>query len=284
MTERSIHNASRAPADIATPGSPLAGRRILVTRPHDQASRLSAALAEEGAIPVEVPAIRIEPPESWADIDAAIARGGFDWVVFTSANGVAAFVDRLATAGRDASWFAGSRVAAIGPETARTLERAGIKANLVPDEYVAEALVACLADERDLAGAEILLPRADIAREALQAGLRAAGAIVTSVVAYRTAPAVAPPELVPQLHAGSIDVVTFTSASTVRGVLQMLSGDPTALGRPTIACIGPITAAAAENLGLRVDIIAENYTIPGLVAALVDYFSRARAAERRQPS
>ncbi len=260
---------------------PLAGRRVLVTRPHGQASRLSTALAEQGAIPIEVPAIRIEPPESWADLDAAIARGGYDWVVFTSVNGVAAFFERLGVAHRDASWFAGSKVAAIGPETARTLARAGVSASLVPDEYVAEALVACIADERDLTGARILLPRADIAREALQEGLRVAGAIVHSVVAYRTAPEIASPELVAKLRAGQIDVVTFTSASTVRAVVQMLGGDPTPLTQPAIACIGPITAATAAGLGLRVNVVAERYTIPGLVDALIGYFGVSAPAERR---
>jgi uroporphyrinogen-III synthase len=255
---------------------------VLVTRPHGQASRLSAALAEQGATPVEVPAIRIEPPESWEAVDAAIARGGFAWVVFTSANGVTAFFERLAAAGMDARWFDGSNVAAIGPETARTLERAGVKASLVPDEYVAEALVACLADERDLSCAHILLPRADIAREALQDGLRAAGAIVHSVVAYRTAPETASPALVAQLRAGQIDVVTFTSASTVRGIVQILGGDLMLLATPTIACIGPITAAAAAALGLRVDVVAEQYTIPGLVAALIDHFGATAPAQRRQ--
>ncbi len=265
----------------ATTG-PLAGRTVLVTRPHGQASRLSAALAEQGAIPIEVPAIRIEPPESWAELDAAIARGGFDWVVFTSANGVASFFDRLTLAGGGTEWFSGTKVAAIGPETARTLERAGVHADLVPDEYVAEALVACIADERDLTGAQILLPRADIARDALQHGLRAAGATVQSVVAYRTATEVASPELLAQLEARNIDVVTFTSSSTVRALVQMLGGDTTLLAAPAVACIGPVTAATAQALGLRVDVVAEQYTIPGLIDALIRHLGTTAPSERRQ--
>ncbi len=262
-------------------GGPLVGRTVLVTRPQGQASRLSTALAEQGAIPIEVPAIRIEPPESWADLDAAIARGSFDWVVFTSANGVAAFLDRLALAGRGPEWFAGTRVAAIGPETARTLARAGIAADLVPEEYVAEALVACLADERDLTGARILLPRADIARDALQRGLREAGATVHSVVAYRTATETASPELLAQLQARQINVVTFTSSSTVRSLVQMLGGDTDLLTGAVIACIGPVTAATARGLGLRVDVVAEQYTIAGLVDALIRFFGATAPSERR---
>jgi uroporphyrinogen-III synthase len=246
---------------------------VLVTRPQEQASRLSAALAARGAQPIEAPAIRIEPPESWEEMDAAITRGGYDWVVFTSANGVTNFWKRLDAAGAGPRWFAATRVAAIGPETARTLAAYGLRADLVPDEYVAEALVACIADASDLRGARILLPRADIARDALQRGLRDAGAIVDCVVAYHIGPAVASPELLGQLRQGMIDVVTFTSSSTVRSLIEMLRGEVTLLSTMVVACIGPVTAASAEAAGLRPDVVAEQYTISGLVEALIAYFS-----------
>jgi uroporphyrinogen-III synthase len=215
-------------------------------------------------------------------MDAAIEWGDYDWVVFTSANGVSYFWQRLEASGAGPAWFARTRVAAIGPETARTLAARGVQPDLVPDEYVAEALVACIADERDLRGARILLPRADIARDALQHGLRDAGALVDCVVAYRTAPAVASPELVAQLRSGTMDVVTFTSSSTVRSLVQMLGGDVAILGNTVVACIGPVTAASARSVGLTPDVVAEQYTIPGLVDALNAYF--AAGPEHRAPS
>jgi uroporphyrinogen III methyltransferase/synthase len=268
-------------ATVASAG-PLAGRTVLVTRPQEQASRLSAALAAQGARPIEAPAIRIEPPESWEEMDAAIARGGYDWVVFTSANGVTSFGQRLDVAGAGRAWFAGTQVAAIGPETARTLATHGVQADLIPDEYVAEALVACIADACDLRGARILLPRADIARDALQRGLRDAGAVVDCVVAYRTAPAVASPELLAQLRSHAIDAVTFTSSSTVRSLVQMLGGDVADLRGMVVACIGPVTAASAKSAGLNPDVVADRYTIPGLVDALMAYFTAGQ--EHRAPT
>lgn len=278
------HSARRVPM---TQGPPLAGRTVLVTRPLEQAGRLSAALAAYGAIPIEVPAIRIEPPASWAGLDAAIAQGGYDWVIFTSVNGVAYFWQRLEAAGGGSAWFARTRVAAIGPETGKALAARGVRPDLVPEEYVTEALVACLADGRDLHGVRVLLPRADIARDALQRGLWAAGASVDCVVAYRTAPAEAPPDLLARLRAGEVDVATFTSSSTVRALVQMLGGDLQLLAATVVACIGPVTARAAQSAGLRVDIVADQYTIPGLVDALVRYFAaqtgHADAGRRSAP-
>jgi uroporphyrinogen III methyltransferase/synthase len=245
---------------------------VLVTRPDGQADRLTQALLAEGAQAVAIPVIRIEPPASWDTVDAAIRRSGYDWVVFTSANGVRFFAERLRAAGHDTRWFDGTRTAAIGPETARTLRKEGVEADLVPDEYVAEALVACLADAGPLAGRRVLLPRADIARDALRAGLAAQGAEVESVVAYRTLPAAAPADLVDRLRSGSIDVVTFTSSSTVRALLATLGRDSDALQETTIACIGPVTAKTAQEAGLRTHVVASTYTVAGLVGALREYF------------
>lgn len=276
----------KPPIPASAAASPLAGKRILVTRPHGQARRLVDMLAAERAIPVEVPVIQIKPPESWAPMDAAIAEGRYDWVVFTSANGVRSFLERLAFNGRDPGgsdpgWFGDTRVAAIGPETARVLREGGVPTQLVPDEYVAEALVASIADSGPLSGRRILLPRADIARDALETGLTRAGAIVEKVVAYRTVPADTPPGLLQRLESGEIDVVTFTSSSTVRGLVGMLGGSAALLQRATIACIGPITAATATELGLHPSIVASTYTVDGLMAALRAFYVNSDVAINR---
>jgi uroporphyrinogen-III synthase len=249
-----------------------------VTRPHEQASRLSDALVAEGARTVEVPTIRIEPPTSWEPIDAAITAADYDWVVFTSANGVRFFFERLSAVGANARWFEGARTAAIGPQTAETLRSRGVHVDLVPDEFVAEALVACLADAAPLAGRRVLLPRADVARDALSSGLREAGAEVDTVVAYRTTTATIAPELIEQLDRGEIEIATFTSSSTVRALVGVLGGRVDLIRGMTIACIGPITARTAEELGLCPRVIARTYTIPGLVSALRDHFAMGAGA------
>ena len=251
----------------------LEGLTILVTRPRDQARTLVEALRTAQAHPIELPAIAIEPPASFEALDGAIRRGGYDWVIFTSANGVESFFRRLALLDSGPEWFRGVSVAVIGPATARSLDEHGVTADLVPEEYVAEALVACLSDGVALAGRRVLLPRADIARDALVKGLIDAGAAVDAVEAYRTVPAPAAPEVTKRLRDGLVDVVTFTSPSTVRAVISMLGADAVALERATIACIGPITAAAARQAGLDVKVVATTYTAQGLVAALRTYYS-----------
>ncbi|MBM2810454.1 MAG: Uroporphyrinogen-III synthase [Chloroflexi bacterium] len=262
---------------------PLSGRTVLVTRPHEQAARLSDALIAEGASPIEVPAIRIAAPVSWAPLDSAIQRGSYDWVVFTSANAVRFFFERLSAAGTDEGWFHGGRVAAIGPQTAETLRVRGVPVDLVPDEFVAEALVACLADAEPLSGRRVLLPRADIARDALVRGLQNEGADVEAVVAYRTEAADAPPLLLDQLARGQIEIATFTSSSTVRALMGIVGGRADLLQRVVVACIGPITAGTAHQVGLDPRIVANTYTIPGLISAMRDYFSgdtRGKTGER----
>jgi uroporphyrinogen-III synthase len=189
-------------------GGPLAGRRIVITRPAERAARLADRLRALGAVPVVFPTIRIEAADSAPLVAAARDLDAFDWVVFTSASGVDAFFAHLAEAGRDARDMARRQVAAIGPVTAQALRKRGVEPALVPAEYVAEAILAALGD---VGGRSFLLPRADIAREALAEGLRARGARVTEVTAYRTRGADGPP---PDL-AGA-DAVTFTSSSTVR--------------------------------------------------------------------
>jgi uroporphyrinogen III methyltransferase/synthase len=249
---------------------PLLGRRVLVTRPAAQASDLIRRLRELGAEPIICPTIRILPPDDFGPLDAAIRRlHQYNWLIFTSVNGVRFFFQRLQVLGsKDA--LAGVRLAAIGPATADALAAQGLPVHFMPREYVAEAIVEGIGDVTDQ---RILLPRADIARKALANGLRAKGAVVNEVTAYRTVLA-SPEDLMTLLgQEGEIDIATFTSPSTVRN-FALLLGDRSpgeALGNAVIACIGPITARAAQAMGLAVDIVAEKHTVEGLVEAIVEY-------------
>lgn len=255
---------------------PLFGKRILVTRAREQASKLASLLADQGAAPIEFPTIRIEPLQDPAPLDRALAAR-YDWIVFTSVNGVKAVWERLRAAGRDARALSGARLCAIGPATADELAAHGLCADYVPAQYVAEAIVAGIGP---VAGQRILLPRADMARPALAQGLRQQGAVVDEVVAYCTVTVGAQSPQAQEIRAllqhGQIDVLTFTSSSTVRGFIEALnltSGFQSLSSvAPAVACIGPITAQTARDLGLPVDVVAQEYTVDGLVAALVAHY------------
>jgi len=251
---------------------PLFGKRILVTRAREQASELSHQLAELGAEPIEFPVIQFLPLDNFTSFDAALAQK-YGWVIFTSVNGVRFVWERLVALGRDARAFAGARLGAIGPATAEELARHGWRADFVPRAYIAEAIVEQIGD---VTGQPILLPRADSAREALAQGLRERGAIVHEIAAYRTVTSAAHHPLAQQIRAliedGAIDTITFTSSSTVHGLVAALDHKPEITNQNSkIACIGPITAQTARDLGLRVDIVATEYTIAGLIAALVKF-------------
>jgi len=253
---------------------PLFGKRVLVTRPQEQASHLSHLLAEAGAQPIELPAIRTEPPETWEALDAALRRlPDYDWVVFTSANGVRYLFARLEVLGKDARAFASCQIAAIGAGTAEVLRQRGLRADFVPAEYVAEALAAGLA-QQGLAGKWVLLPRAAEAREVLADSLREYGAAVDEIAAYRTVAVLGASERLRRLlEEKSLDAITLTSSSGVKSLLSALgeSGIEHLTG-VALACIGPITAKTARDLGLEVQIVATEYTIPGLVEALERYY------------
>jgi uroporphyrinogen-III synthase len=248
----------------------LNGRRVVVTRPGDQAEGLCSRLRALGAEPLEFPVIAIAPPETDGPLDQAIARlNSYDWMIFTSANGVEFFWARLeALAARSQppiARFPQAKVAAIGPATAAALHQRGVQVRLIPAEYRAEAI---LDEIGDVAGQHVLLPRADIARPALAEGLRRKGAQVDEVAAYRTIPATPTPAAFDALRAG-VDVITFTSSSTVRNFVTQTAGIN--YGDPLIACIGPVTATTARELGLRVDVVAKEYTIEGLLDALKEF-------------
>jgi uroporphyrinogen III methyltransferase/synthase len=249
---------------------PLFGKRVLITRTRRQASVLAQLLAEEGAIPVELPSIEIEPVEDRAAIEAGIERlraGDYAWAGFTSANAVELFFELLADTSLDARAFGSAHVFAIGAATADALRERGIRADVVPGEYVAEAVVEAIKPHLRK-GDRVFLPRAELAREELVRGLEGLGASVDEIPLYRSAiPSGTPPEALDALREGHIDIVTFTSSSTVHNLVTMLGGTE-ALQRPLIACIGPITADTARELGLRVDVMAREYTVGGLVEAL----------------
>jgi uroporphyrinogen III methyltransferase/synthase len=260
---------------------PLFGKRVLVTRSREQAGELVELLEDLGAEAIEAPSVRIAPPTDPAPLEEACAAAGdYDWIIFGSANGVEAFLRRLLAGPGDVRRLHGPRLCAVGSGTAERLARWGIKVDLQTAEFRADVIRDGMRAQGSLEGTKVLVPRADINRDVLADELRKAGAKVTEVVAYRTVQ-----EQVLRDHGGhdiyrmlldhQIDVVMFTSASTVRNFASSLGIEQAAdLLRPTVvACIGPVTAAAAAQLQIDVTVVAKDYTIAGLVQALVDHFS-----------
>jgi uroporphyrinogen III methyltransferase/synthase len=263
---------------------PLFGRRIVVTRAREQAPELVDMLEERGADAIQTPTIRIAPPDDSEALDRATAdAGGYDWIVFTSANAVEAFFGRLLQRG-DIRDLKGVRLCAVGPSTAQRVSGYGLRVDLTPEESRAEGVFEALKAAGPLAGTRLLLPRADIAREVLPDQLREAGAEVTDIIAYRTVVAGgerdSDHDIYRMLLERQIDAVTFTSASTVRNFARMLGEEQAAdlLNTTVVAAIGPVTAEAAQQLGIRVGVVPRKYTIPDLVDALVEHFSSSPAA------
>lgn len=249
----------------------LSGKRILITRPKAQSAPLIEKLVNLGAVPVICPTIEIAPPEDTARLDQAIQHlPTYSWVIFTSVNGVAAFWQRLGALGRTSAALGSARVAAIGPATAQALNERGVQPDLIPREYVAEAILAGLGEVQ---GQRILLPRADIARKAMVTELEKRGALPDEIAVYQTRPAALDAATLTELGKG-IDIATFTSSSTVRNFFELLGNRAGIVLRGAIiACIGPVTAETVYAQGLAVDIVAPVYTIDGLINALVTYDS-----------
>jgi uroporphyrinogen III methyltransferase/synthase len=252
---------------------PLFGKRVLVTRAHHQAGALSQLLIERGAQPVELPAIGIHKIAA-RELDDAIANLlSYHWLIFTSVNGVEVFFQRLYDLNLDARALSSLKVGAIGPATAKALEQKGINADYVPEVYSSEGLIAGLKSQA-VRGKRFLLPRADIADKNLANGLTELGAEVHEIAAYR---ALSQPEAMAQARerilSGQIDVITFTSSSAVYSLVAAFQGD-LEINDTKVACIGPKTADTAAKAGLKVDIVAEEHTIPALVAAVEDYFRK----------
>lgn len=263
-------------------GRSLVSKRVVVTRAEAQATPLLDALRAEGAVPITAPAIRVLPPDDPSPLaEAARALASFDWLVCTSTNAVRALVRARIEAGRSGAWPTTMRVAAVGNATAQTLRDEGLAVAFTPSSAVADAL----ARELPIAqGTRVLWPHGDLADTALAATLTARGAVVTSPVAYRTVADVALLGIVDAVRDGRVDAVTFTSASTVRHVVEGLTAAgvdlarPGTAPRPLVVCIGPVSAAAARECGLTVDAIADPHDDHGLIAALKLAFAARPAA------
>lgn len=259
---------------------PLFGRRIVVTRSREQGEDLLEMLEARGAEAIPAPMIRIAPPDDLKPLEeASRAASTFDWIVFTSANAVDSFMSTLLEIA-DVRELKGVRICAVGPATAARIARFGIRVDAVPVEHHAEGVLEALTATGDVEGRRFLLPRSDIAREVLADELRRAGAEVTEVVAYRTM--TAPLErdsdydIYRMLLDRQIDAVTFTSASTIRNFVQIYGEDQAVdlLNTTVVACIGPVTAEAAQQLGIQTTLMPDRFTVPDLVDALVEHFRK----------
>jgi uroporphyrinogen III methyltransferase/synthase len=254
---------------------PLFGRRIVVTRPRAQAKGFIDALTAAGADVVPCPTIEIVAPSSWALLDAAIARlESYDWIVLTSVNGVAMFFDRMRALRRDVRALHHAKVAAVGPQTRAALEARGVLVDVMPEEFRAEGVAAAMR-ATGIAGRRVLLARAAQAREILPALLREAGAEVDEVPSYATAmPHTDMREVRDLLAAGQVDLITFTSSSTVRQFVALLGDEAASLLRGVaVGCIGPITADTAREFGLSVVVQPSEYTVPAFTAAILEHFA-----------
>jgi uroporphyrinogen III methyltransferase/synthase len=250
---------------------PLFGRRIVVTRAREQASSFADRLAGAGAEVIEFPTIETVKPQSWESLDRELARlDTYDWIIFTSVNGVKYFVDRLKETGSDIRALKGVKIQAIGPKTAEAIENMGVRVDAVPSEYRAEAIVASLGAE-GVTGKNIFIPRAKVAREVLPDELRKMGANVVVAEAYETViPDGKRDEMKKLFEEGKVDVVTFTSSSTVSNFVEMFGKEETLklLDGVKVASIGPITSETARKFGLNPVIEPSDYTTEALAQGI----------------
>lgn len=259
---------------------PLFGKRILVTRTREQASELVRLLEEQGAECVEGATIALEPPDSWEPLDQELARlDSYQWLVFTSINAISFFFARLFARGLDSRALRGPKIAVVGTATAESLKKYGISADLIPEEFTGDGLAASLVAQ-GVEGSRVLFPRAKKAREALPEILRQHGAEVSIVPVYQNVRPRDYEMVRGELAQGAIDMVTFTSSSTVRNFLDMLDPDrDTLLAGVKVAAIGPVTTETAEKAGLGVDVQPATYTIPALVESILAYYTGRLKAE-----
>jgi uroporphyrinogen III methyltransferase/synthase len=258
---------------------PLFGRRIVVTRSQEQAHDLCEALENLGAQAIEAPTFRLTPAEDPESVERAAASvDGYAWVIFESANAVGRFLGSLSRGPRDLRALGGVSVCAIGPSTAERLVAHGLKPDVVIPEFRAEGVGETIAAKRPIEGQRVLLVRPDHLRDVLATDLARAGAVVTDLIAYRTTPepadSPAAQDLYRKLLDGAIDAVTFTSPTGVRRFAQLFGEEQAAdlLNITVVASIGPVTAAAAAELGIKTTVMPQTYTVDGLVRALVEYF------------
>ena len=250
---------------------PLTEVKIMITRPREQSRELSERLRALGGTVIELPTIEILPPADSVPLDKAAQNlRNYDWIIFTSVHGVKSFLARLKSLNISVKNLDAGKVAAIGPITAAALKAASVEPRCVPDEYLSERIVECIGDVR---GKRILLPRADIASKVLPTKLRGNGAIVDEVVAYRTVvPQDVTLERVKSLFENGVDLVTFTSPSTIRNLVRVVGkkGLVGYLRNVKVACIGPVTVEAVRELGVEVQIMSNKHTVNGLIEAIVN--------------
>jgi uroporphyrinogen III methyltransferase/synthase len=255
---------------------PLFARRVLVTRTTEQAGSFSEVLSDMGAEPVEFPTIKIVAPESYSGLDRAIKKlSSYDYLILTSVNGVKYFFERLYKLGKDVRELKGVKICAIGPMTAALIEAENIKVDIVPKEFRAEAVLKTLGAKR-IKGKKFLLPRAEVAREILPKEIKRLGGTIDVRTAYKTIAPKKDAELFrKQFLRGNIDVVTFTSSSTVKNFVKIFGAKnlPKLLKKTRVACIGPITADTAMDFGIDVDIMPKDYTVPALAKEIEDYYA-----------
>jgi uroporphyrinogen III methyltransferase/synthase len=255
---------------------PLSGRRIIVTRAADQASEFSAMMTSRGATVLECPTIKLIEPTSWNELDAAIEKlGSFNWLILTSVNAVRFFFQHLNSLGFDARALGPCKVCAVGPKTAEAIEENGIRPDLIPPDYKAEAIVSEFA-KLAISGQRILFPRADRAREIIPQELEKMGARVTAPVIYRNIlPERLCPETILALEKRCVDCITFTSSSTALNMAELLGADLLAnmLKGVAVASIGSVTSKTCRDLGLKVDIQPNEFTLSALSDAIQYYFS-----------
>ncbi len=256
---------------------PLFGKRIVVTRSRGQASAFAEKLIDLGATTVEFPTIEVVPPSSWDELDSALnAISTYHWIIFTSANAVKFFMDRLRSLGKDLRILKDITICAVGPKTAESLESYGLRADLIPAEFKAEGVLKALGGI-NVQGLKFLIPRAKVAREIIPEKLRMLGAEVTVATTYENVKPTSDLDRVRKLFLDKkISAVTFTSSSTVHNFVEILGQKEykKLLDGVAVACIGPVTAKTAEEYGMKIDVMPKEYTIPDFVDALADYYKK----------
>ncbi len=253
---------------------PLFGKTIIVTRSRDQASAFSEQLIELGANVLEYPTINITDPDDFGPLDRELKNlDSTDWLIFTSVNGVDAFFNRIFELGRDVRDLKGVKICSIGPSTTERIKEFHVSVDCQPPKYVAESVVEALEKVEEIKGKRFLMPRTDIARSYIPEELKKRGAEVSDIIAYKTELATDGDNIVlDKLKDGEVDIVTFTSASTVKNFLKIIGADNLSAFKHNVqfASIGPITNESAEEMNIDISIKAKEYTIPGLVQAIVE--------------
>ena len=252
---------------------PLFGKKILVTRSRIQSSNLVSSLDSLGADTIEVPSIEIHPLDDYNAVDAELLSLNYSWIIFSSANAVEVVLNRMKILGYDSRSLSGITVGAIGPGTATALNSYGITPDFIPARSVSEEVLEELST-RAWQNQRVLLPSSDIGRNILETGLNKLGAITNRIAVYKTSRPVDTEDRAYRALRSDLDLITFTSSSTVTNFLDILGNDKQYLEDVPIACIGPITAATARQLGLKVELIADVHTVEGLVESIANYFQR----------